>query len=283
MPKSLIAGLAALTATLLFGLPAAAGGGGGTGDGLGLVPAIALAVGAASILAYLFDRLKLPALLAYIVAGLLLGTFAGGLFGETGGTLNDISHLGLVFLLFIIGLEMDLGGIFRLGPKAAVAILLQAPIALGTVYALQMVLHKNGIQLPGLADNPDGFFYYGMAAALGSTAVVVKLLGDKFDLASQAGKITVLTLIAEDICAVAALSYVASQSGGGGSAFVMLGGGLGLTVFFVVFARFALSKVIANLARSPDLLALVSIGWCFLCAESLAMVGLSAEMGALVA
>jgi Kef-type K+ transport system membrane component KefB len=258
---------------------------GGAPGGLGLVSTISIAIVAASLLTILFTRFKLPALLAYIASGLLIGIFAAELFGQSLHMLNEVSHIGLVFLLFIIGMEMDPTAIRLLGFRTSLAIALQAPISIATIYALQWGLHQLGYALPGLASNPDGWIYYGVAASLGSTAVVVKLLGDKFDLGSQAGRITVVTLILEDVWAIVALSYVKSQGAdaGSNSALIMIGGGILLAIAFVLVSRYLLSRVLTYLAKSPDLLTLVALGWCFLCAESMSQIGLSAEMGALIA
>lgn len=258
--------------------------GGGSGDGLGLVTAIGLAIIVACVGMVLFNLLRLPALLAYIVSGLLLAAVAAPLLGDSVKIMGHISHLGLVFLLFIIGLEMDLRGILRLGPRAAVAVLLQAPIAIGAVLGVQYAASAFGLAVPGLGTESPSFLYFAVACALGSTAVVVKLLGEKFDLDSKAGKLTVLTLIAEDIWAVLALSYLSSQGGGKQSSMVvMIGGGLLLVVAFYFFSKYVLSRIMASFAKAPDLMALVCLGWCFVCAEGMAMVGLSAEMGALIA
>jgi len=253
------------------------------GASVNIVSAIGISVVTAAILAFAFKQMRLPSLLAYIVAGLLLSLVARPLFGETIHQMEVVSHLGLVFLLFIIGLEMDLRGVFKLGPRVAAAILLQAPVAVGVVLFVQWLAYESGIAIPGLGIEPSTWFYYAVACALGSTAIVVKLLDDRFDLTSQAGRLTILTLVAEDIVAVLALSYAKASSGTDANIALMLGGGAMLMAAIVVLARFVLSRVMAQLARSPDLLTLVSLAWCFLCAELMHVVGLSAEMGALIA
>jgi Kef-type K+ transport system membrane component KefB len=219
---------------------------GGAPGGLGLVSTISIAIVAASLLTILFTRFKLPALLAYIASGLLIGIFAAELFGQSLHMLNEVSHIGLVFLLFIIGMEMDPTAIRLLGFRTSLAIALQAPISIATIYALQWGLHQLGYALPGLASNPDGWIYYGVAASL---------------------------------------SYVKSQGAdaGSNSALIMIGGGILLAIAFVLVSRYLLSRVLTYLAKSPDLLTLVALGWCFLCAESMSQIGLSAEMGALIA
>jgi Kef-type K+ transport system membrane component KefB len=250
-----------------------------------LVSTVGITIVAAALLTILFNRIKLPALLAYIISGLLIGYFAGGYFGQTLHMIDSVSHIGLVFLLFIIGMEMDVSAVRLLGFRTGLAIALQTPVSIAAFYGLQWSLHHAGYSLPGLGEHPESWIYYAVAASLGSTAVVVKLLGDKFDLGSQAGKITVITLIVEDIWAVMALSYV--KSGGGAvesnAALLMIGGGILLTITLILISRYVLPRILANLARSPDLLMLVSLGWCFLCAESFARLGLSAEIGALLA
>ncbi|MCG3173561.1 MAG: Glutathione-regulated potassium-efflux system protein KefB [Myxococcota bacterium] len=265
----------------------AVAGGAPSDGGLGLVPAIGVAVIAAATLAVLFNFIKQPALLAYIVAGLILGFSAKSIFGGSVAAMETVSHLGLVFLLFIIGMEMDIRGIFSLGTRAGAAVLLQTPVTIALMMGLHWAVSQMGWAPSGFASSKAGWFYFSTAVALSSTAVAVKLLADKFDLTSQAGRISVLTLIGQDIWAVLALSYVStgasSESGGGPSPFVMIGGALVLAVLFSWMAKVVLARIMASLARSPDLITLTALGWCFLCAQSISAVGLSAEMGALIA
>ncbi len=162
-------------------------------------------------------RIKQPSLVAFIIAGLLLGAVTRPFIGDSIQGMERISHLGLILLLFVIGLELDLRKVLGLGKAPAAAILLQGPIAIGAVWGLQALLRSMDVHIPGLAGKPEGQIIFAAAAALSSTAVVVRLLGDKFDLTSQAGRVTVLTLIAQDICAVMVLSYVSAQGGESGT------------------------------------------------------------------
>jgi Kef-type K+ transport system membrane component KefB len=254
---------------------------------LGVVGGIEIALVAAAILAILFYRFKQPALLAYIVAGLLLSLFTRPLVGSSLPAIEHISHLGLVFLLFIIGLELDLKNILRLGRRSAAAVLLQAPIAIALIWLVQWGFSLLDMRVPGLGSTPRSFFFFAVAVALSSTAVVVKLLGDKFDLYSQAGKVTVLTLIAQDIWAVLALSYVSSHrddSGTGwGTIATMAAGALIMAVLMSLVARYFIARVMIVLGQAPDLMSLASLAWCFAGSAAFSAVGLSAEMGALIA
>ncbi len=278
-----------VTALMLSAVAAHASAAPAAGGGMGLVTAIGLSVVTAAVVSSLFFRVKQPALLAYIVAGLALQLGFAKQFGPSLPMMEQVSHLGLVFLLFIIGIEMDLGGIRKMGMKTGLAILLQTPVAIvGTLAVQWSIMRAFGIGLPGLGDASAKWFYYAVVVALSSTAVVVKLLSDKFELSSQAGRVSVLTLIAQDIWAVLALSYVVMQgspagSGGAGVLLQMLGGAVLLIAAIIVVSRYVLARVLLGMTRSPDLVALVSLGWCFLCAEGFALIGFSAEMGALVA
>jgi Kef-type K+ transport system membrane component KefB len=282
-----VARLARLTIAAAVAVPCApaalaAGGAEGT---LGLVPAIGLAIVAAAVLAVVFHRLRQPALLAYIAAGLALGLFSEELAGAV-PAMSQVAHLGLVFLLFIIGIEMDIAGILRLGPRAAVAILLQAPVSIAALLAIQALAHAAGLRVPGLGEAPAAWLTFAVAASLGSTAVVVKLLADKFDLSTQAGRVTVLTLIGQDVWAVLALSWVTAQgdgTAGHGGVLALLGGAALLAAACILLSHWVLPRVLAGLSAAPDVLAVVALGWCFLWAEAFRRIGLSAEMGALFA
>jgi Kef-type K+ transport system membrane component KefB len=277
----------AIFACLFIPTIAWASGAPGNEAGWNLVTIIGVSIIAASALTIVCNRFGLPALLAYVFAGLAIGSFAGSVVQNSLHSLHEVAHIGLVFLLFIIGMEMNPTAIRILGWRTGLVILLQAPISIAALFALQWGLNQIGLSLPGLGQNPESWIYYAVAASLGSTAVVVALLGNKFDLGSQAGKITVMTLIAEDIWAVVALSYVSTQgvtvADGGNSAWALIGGGVMLTAAVILTARFVLSKILERLERSPELLTLVSLGWCFLCVQAFTRIGLSGELGALVA
>lgn len=256
------------------------------GKAVGIVHSIEISVIAAALLALLFFRLKQPALLAYIVAGLVLGLVAKPALGGSVNAMEQISHLGLVLLLFIIGLEMDLKGIFKLGVRTAAAVLLQGPLTIAAAWVLFFTLNRFGIVPAEFGATPHAWFFFASAVGLSSTAVTVKLLAGKYELTTQAGKITVLTLIAQDIWAVLALSYASSFKEGSahsnGPLLVVVGAAV-VAIAMVMASRYLLARVVAVIARAPELVALAALGWCFVGSALFSNVGLSAEMGALVA
>lgn len=255
------------------------------GGKLGVVPSIELSVIAAAVLALVFFRLRQPALLAYIVAGLVLGLAAKPAIGSSMAVMEQISHLGLILLLFIIGLEMDLKGIFELGARTASSVLLQAPLTISAVWAAFIALDRVGVEFTYFGSNTRAWFFFATAAGLSSTAVTVKLLASKYELTTQAGKVTVLTLIAQDIWAVLALSYASSfkDATESHSAWLVILGAAVAAGAMVILSRFVLSRVVVAISRSPELVALAALGWCFVGSAMFSNAGLSAEMGALVA
>ncbi len=255
---------------------------------LGLLAGIEVVVIAAVVIAVLFHRLRQPSLLAFIFAGLGLGLTVRSVFSGSLQSIEEVSHLGLVLLLFVIGLEMDLKGVFRHGTKIATAAILQTPLTAAVVFGLQYLLVSLGILLPGLGSSRASHFYFAISISLSSTAVVVRMLADKHDLKSKAGQVSLLTLIVQDVFAVMAISYV-STSGSGESSSGALGA-LGMVVGVLVVAGIiffiadrVFSRLMFFLGRSSDLVGLAALGWCFLCAAGISSVGLSAEMGALLA
>jgi Kef-type K+ transport system membrane component KefB len=269
--------------------PIAHSSGGSPESGISLVTAISLAVVSAALLSVFFHRLKQPAILAYIAAGLLFQATLSDAIGQSIHVMEEVSHLGLVFLLFIIGIEMDLGGIKQLGKRGAIAVVLQAPIAGVLILVLQWGAAELGFAIPGLGQARGAWFFYAVVVSLSSTAVVVKLLSDKFELTTQSGRVSIMTLIAQDIWAVIALTYASmamadvATKGGGGGVLMMVAGGIAVIAFIVFMSKWVLPRLMVWLSRSPDMLSLVAIGWCFLCAAAMARIGFSAEMGALMA
>ena len=134
-------------------------------SGDGVVTAIQVSIIAASILAVSLHRLKQPSLVAFIIAGLLLGAVTRPFIGDSIQGMEHISHLGLILLLFVIGLELDLRKVLGLGKGPAVAILLQGPIAIAAVMGLQALLRSMNVHIPGMASKPEGQIIFAAAAA----------------------------------------------------------------------------------------------------------------------
>lgn len=240
-----------------------------------LPEAIGLSILAAALLGVLARAVGQPPLLGYIIGGALLGPHIGSGVVTDEASIELISEMGLILLLFIIGLEISIPRLLQAGRAIAVSGVLQFPLcaALGW-FAFR---HAGG------GGRFDGL-YLAVALALSSTLIVVKLLSDKLEIATFSGRVTIGILVFQDLWAIGflALQPNLDHLAVGPLVRSVLAGG-GLLVGAGLVARFALPALYRAVARSTELVLLVSIAWCFLLAGLAGWAGLSREMGSLIA
>ena len=238
---------------------------------------ISIAIVAATLAAILARLLKQPIILGYIAAGLLVGPTEGlGLISMD--AIQPISELGLILLLFMIGLEIDLRKLLEGGRMLVSAGIGQFAICLALGLGFW---HLAGFSLGG-ADYSA--LYLAVACALSSTMIVVKLLYDKFELDTTAGRLSLGILVFQDIWAILFLAFQKDLADPRISVLVVsLAKGLMLLVATFVISRFVLPSVFRSIAKVPELMVIGALGWCFGVAMFAAWLGLSREMGALVA
>lgn len=241
-----------------------------------LLTDIAVAVVAATLLALVARALRQPLLLGYIVAGIIVGPAQG--FGWIAPeNIEPISELGLILLLFMVGLEIDLKKLRDSGLAVAAAGIGQFTLSVALGLAVMPVL------APGLADG-YGALYLSVACAIASTMIVVKLLADKSELDGLPGRLTLGILVFQDIWAIL---FLALQSELGspdvGALAWQLAKGVAVVLFALGATRFALRPLFRQMSTRPELLVLGALAWCFAVVLLSAAVGISKEMGALVA
>ncbi len=234
---------------------------------------IGLSIIVATALAYVARATKQPLLLAYIAAGLLLGPHGFGWIAQY-DQIATLSELGLAFLLFIVGLEIDIRKLVKLGRVSLLTGVIQlfASAALGMWFAGVLGFHR----LPAL--------YLGIALAFSSTMVVVKLLSDKSELDTIHGRLTLSILLIQDIFAIVVLALQTNLTDPSlGSIARSLLYGIGLTGGTVLTARYVLPIVFRFAAKSPELILISSLSWCFLVCGAAVAAHFSIAMGALIA
>jgi len=242
-----------------------------------LLSDIGTAIVAATAVALLARALRQPLILGYLLAGVAVGPVGLGLV-EDRASINLISEIGLILLLFIIGLEMDLQKLLGSGRALLATGLLQVPVgaALGTVFALGL----------GLALGAGAFdaAYAGIAMALSSTMIVVKLLYDKHELMTQPGRLTLGILVFQDVWAILVLALQPTLLDPSAATLLMsLVKGALLIALSLLASRYLLPRVFGFIAKVPELMLATALAWCFLVSGVADAVGLSAEMGALIA
>lgn len=238
---------------------------------------IGIVVLAATIVGLIAHFLRQPLLLAYLIAGALIGPIGFKLIQEQ-GSIDTISEIGLVLLLFIIGLELNISELLRAGKQLLVAGFGQFPICVALGIGLFWVL---GFALTGT--NSAGL-YYALMCGLSSTAIVVKLLYDKKELDTLPGRLTLGILVIQDIFAIFVLAFQPNFANPtAGPIIKAVLATAGLLIAGLLFSRYVLKRLFSSIAMNPEMVLALSIGWCAAVAVGAGALGLSKEMGALVA
>lgn len=234
---------------------------------------VGLAIVAATALAYVARLLRQPLLLAYIGAGLLIGPSVLGLVHER-EVIAELSELGLAFLIFIVGLEIDLKKLVRSGRVGALVGTVQVGLCALLTLGAALLLGFSG--LPAL--------YLGIASAFSSTMIVVKLLSDKSELDTVDGRLTLGILLMQDVLAIVVLALqpnlqVPSLLPIG----VSVLSGLGLVAGALLASRYVLPSLFGWVAKSPEVVLISAVSWCLVIGYLAVLASFSIAMGALIA
>lgn len=230
---------------------------------------------AAALLAIFARVLRQPIILAYIIAGILLGASGLNIIPNT-HLAEDISTIGIIFLLFLVGLELDVGKIRKLGAVVVITGLVQMLVVGGIGFVITSLLGYSTVTAA----------YLGLAVAFSSTAVVLKRLGDRHDLSSLYAKVTIGILLLQDVVAIVALMVISGAGSGGLSLLTFGMFALKGTLLFAgtyAFTKWLLGPLFFYIAKSTELLFMTSLGWAFLFAIIAEALGFSKEIGAFLA
>lgn len=226
----------------------------------------------------LFEKIRQPAVIGYIIAGLLLGPSAFG-FVQSREIISILAELGVLLLLFLIGMELDLRKFKQvwhlsvLCTLAQLLITLLVVIVLGTIFGLSF----------GLC------VLMGCAIALSSTAVAVKMMEAIEEEKTDVGRITVGVLIAQDLAIIPIIVVLRSM---GSVAFeIEMVTRLLAAIAILVGLMWFLSRnegqislpFSKTLKKQKDLLPLLVLGFCFGLAAISGFVGISEAYGAFLA
>lgn len=245
-----------------------------------LVPVLIFLV-AVAIAVPLFTRLKLGAVLAYLAAGAALGPHALGWL-ETGEAGTQLGELGVVLLLFVIGLEVSATRLWLMRRAVFVVGLLQVVVTTALVAALLLAL---GFEARTAA-------IAGFALSMSSTAIGVQLLAERRELSHPHGRSALAVLLFQDLVAIPAIAVLplfgaaaASESLDVRAALAGLLHVAGAVAAVLVVSRFLVRPLFRFVARTRSVEAftattlLVALGTAYLTAAA----GISMAMGAFLA
>lgn len=243
-----------------------------------LLSSIGLCTAVAALLAFVANRLRQPLLLAYLLAGVLIGPQLGlGLISDE-ESIRTVSEVGLILLLFIIGLEMDLKKLLAAGRPVLVAGLLQFPLCVALGLAFFFPLGGRG------GGGEFALLYLAVCLAISSTMIVVKLLYDKFELDTLPGRITLGVLVFQDVWAILFLGIQPNLLQPEiATLLASLLKGILLVAVSLLVSKTLLPQLFRSVAKVPELVLIGSLAWCFLVCVGANEAGLSREMGALIA
>jgi Kef-type K+ transport system membrane component KefB/voltage-gated potassium channel Kch len=243
----------------------------------GLLHDIALSILAAWLFGVAAYLTRQPLILAYLLAGFLVGP-SGLALVHTEKAIHVISELGLILLLFMIGLEIDLKKIVRAGRVIAVSAAFQ--IAVGSLLGIAFFI---ALGMPIGGGRWDAL-YLGVGAALSSTVIIVKVLHDKKELDTLAGRITLGILVLQDLFVILFLAIQPNlQNLHFGIGLISAARVALLVATALLISRFVLPWVFHRIAQFPELVLVGALAWCFFVCEVATVLSLSREMGALVA
>ncbi|UGX91660.1 cation:proton antiporter [Bradyrhizobium barranii subsp. barranii] len=242
-----------------------------------LIRDITLCILFAWMLGLLAHFSRQPLILAYLIAGFCIGPFGAG-WVKSQESISVISELGLIFMLFMIGLEIDLKKIVRAGKVILFAAggQLIGGCVLGVLFFVGIGLSLGGGHFDAV--------YLCVACALSSTVIIVKVLYEKRELDTLPGRITLGVLVLQDIFAILFLAVQPSLANLEVSVILLSIGRVAVLVAAALLvSRYVLPRLFHQIARRPELILLGALAWCFLVAETAERLSLSREMGALIA
>lgn len=229
----------------------------------------------AAVLASLALYTRQPLLVAYIVLGALLGP-SGFAFISNTNLLSDISHIGIIFLLFLLGLDMQPSNLYHMLKKATFVALISSVAFALVGYGVAIVFGFTHIES----------LIVGIAMMFSSTIIGIKLLPTTVLHHRHTGELVVGLLLLQDLIAIFVLLVLYTNGTGDASFINYLTTMLALPaliVLAVVFVRYILLGLIQKFDRFQEYIFLVAIGWCLGLAEIAQLMGLSSEIGAFIA
>ena len=271
---------------LLLTAPALAAAGGGADSSVpSLLFLLALILLAAKLFGDLAERIGQPAVLGELVAGVLLGGTGLGVLpdaGAAGDLIHFLAELGVLMLLFEIGLETDLRALFRVGPAslAVAAVGVGLPFVLGYAYWTVAT---------GAPSGAPASVFIGATLTATSVGITARVLSDLGQLSSEEARIIIGAAVIDDVFGLVILSVVSALAAGAGVTLLGVSRTLAVAVGFlvaaVVLGRYLVPRVfdLIDRMRVRHVLVASAVAFAFLLAGLAAVAGSALIIGAFAA
>jgi Kef-type K+ transport system membrane component KefB len=191
----------------------------------------------AKIMAEIFERLRQPAVVGEILAGVLVGPSILG-WVEPSSIINILAEIGVIFLLFNVGLETKPGDILKVGARSLVVAVLGVIVPFIAGYFLALWWDGSFVEA----------MFIGAALVATSVGITARVLGSIGLLNRQTSRIILGAAVIDDILGLIILSVVSGFGKEGGLNYYDLAKTVGLAVFFTVFVAFVGAKMMTKIA-----------------------------------
>ncbi len=217
-----------------------------------------------------------PLIPAYIIAGVVLGPSLLHII-RTGELLHTLSTFGIAFLLFLVGIELDLRKFLKTSRVAIMVGIVQMLFTMSIGYLLSRALGFEGFSAVFLS----------IALGFSSTIVVMKLLGERKELDTLYGQIVIGIMLTQDFVAIIFLLFfniaIGEVTDIASEIFFTIVKGVFLFSIALLTSRYLLVHAFRYVARTPELLFLGAICWCLIFTMLSSILGFSIEIGSLLA
>lgn len=247
-------------------------------DHSAVILSLFLMLAAAKIMAEVFERLKQPAVVGEILAGIVIGPSVLGWVAPS-ELITVLAEVGVIFLLFTVGLETKPQAIFQVGKRAVMVGILGVILPFVAGYAIAMWWDGSFVEA----------MFIGAALVATSVGITARVLGSMGLLDTQTARIILGAAVIDDILGLIILSLVSSVSQQGTISPAGLAKTAGAAILFTVFVGLVGSKVLTRLAPSIQKLRVskpffnIGLILCFGLSVASIYVGVAAIIGAFLA
>lgn len=243
-----------------------------------MLPEIVIIFGLATLVIMLFTRLKVPTIIGFLLTGTIAGPYGLSLVNAS-ATVDVLSEIGIILLLFVIGMEFSLKSLMSIKKAVFVGGSLQVSL---TILAATVTAYFFGFDW-------NVAVFFGFLLALSSTAIVLKLLQEMGQVNNLSGKTILAILIFQDIIIVPMMLFTPMLAGESDNVllslfFMAVKGGL-VILFTILSAKYLIPQLLFWVAktRNEELFLLSIIVICFSVAFLTSLLGLSLGLGAFLA
>ena len=246
--------------------------------GIEILTSILIIFSLSIVILYVFNRMRVPTIVGFLICGILVGPHGLGLIGGS-HEVEVLAEIGVVLLLFTIGIELSFAKLLKIRKSVLIGGSIQVVLTILATYAVASHL--------GLSTGKS--IFVGFLIALSSTAIVLKLIQDRNEVETQYGRSTLGILIFQDIIIVpmilATPILAESQAIKTDSLIYLVLKIVGVLVLVVVSARYIVPRVLYQIARTRnrELFLLSIFVICLAVAWATSSAGFSLSIGAFLA